>query len=134
LLEFALAEPRDAMDSSPKPTYERRRAPRFRPPFGYSCRVVVPPDYRCRSAMIYDLSRSGVGLILPEPLPVGANLVIRPAGLTQPDLVVTAQVQHATHLGDERWLLGCSATRSLPEAELRAVLTALSARVTDCAK
>ncbi len=116
------------MTSSPRPKYERRRAPRFRPPFGYGCRFVAPPDYRCRSAVIHDLSRSGLGLVLPEPLPVGATLVIRPAGLTQPGLVVTAEVQHATQLADDRWLLGCSATRNLPAAELRTVLAALSAR------
>jgi hypothetical protein len=88
---------------------------------------VAPPDFRCRAATVQDVSRSGVGLVLAEPLPVGSALAIRPAGLAGADKVIGLRVRHVTPLGEGRWLLGCSHARDLAPGEVRALLGALSA-------
>jgi hypothetical protein len=98
---------------------------RFGP--GCICRLVVPPDTRCLSVVVHDVSRNGVGLILCEPLHSGTVVAIRPQGLTQPGRVISLQVQHATQLPDGRWLLGCSHAEDLAPSKVRVLLSAMRA-------
>jgi hypothetical protein len=114
------------MTPAPGPKYERRSEGRVRLSTGRACRLVVPPDLRCRPATIFDVSPSGVGLVLLEPLPVGAVLVVRPGGLTRPDDVVRMRVRHVTPLDEGQWLVGCSPAREISPAELRPLLEALT--------
>jgi hypothetical protein len=114
------------MTHPPGPKYERRGEPRIRLATGTSCRLVAPPDLRCRPGIISDVSPGGIGLILADPLPVGTVLVVRPGGLTRPDEVVGMRVQHVTPAGEGRWLVGCSPAREISPGELRPLLEALT--------
>ncbi len=109
------------------PKFERRCERRVRLAIGSACRLVAPPDFRCRPAIIWDVSPSGIGLVLTEPLPVGTTLLVRPGGLSRPDDVVGMSVRHVRRLGEGRWLVGCSHARDVAAGELRALLDALRA-------
>lgn len=114
------------MTPPPGPKYERRSERRIRLATIYSCRLVAPPDLRCRPAAIYDISPSGIALVLSEPLSVGTALVVRPGGLTRPDEVVGMRVRHVREMGDGRWLIGCSHAQEIAPGELRPLLEALT--------
>jgi hypothetical protein len=115
------------MAPPPRHTHNRRAALRTRFTRGGTCRLVAPPDYRCRAAIVQDVSRSGVGLVLAEPLPVGSVLAIRSAGPAGADKVIGLSVRHITPLGEGRWLLGCDHAQDLAPDEVRALLDALRA-------
>jgi hypothetical protein len=108
------------------PKYERRSEGRVRLSTGRACRFVAPPDLRCRPGTIYDVSPSGIGLVLLEPLPIGTVLVVRPGGLARPDDVVRMRVRHVTERDEGGWLVGCSPAREISPAELRPLLEALT--------
>ena len=110
-----------------EPPAERRGAPRTLLTPGGPCLLIAPPDYRCRPALVRDVSRSGVGLVVAEPLPVGAALAIWPEGPGRPDRVTALRVWHATALADGRWLIGCAHASDLTRAELGALRQALGA-------
>jgi len=113
--------------SRPELPPDRRRARRttFLP--GSPCLLVAPPDcHRC-PAVIRNVSRSGVGLILGKPLPVGTGLAIRPEGPIRSGRINTLRVRHATPLGEGRWLVGCAHAADLTQAEMSALREALDA-------
>jgi hypothetical protein len=114
------------MTPPPGPKFERRSERRIRLGTIYSCRLVAPPDLRCRAALVYDVSPTGIALVLPDPLPVGAILVVRPGGLTRPDEVVGMRVRHIREMSDGRWLIGCSHAQEISPGELRPLLAALT--------
>jgi PilZ domain-containing protein len=114
------------MTPPPGPTYEHRSERRIRLSTVWSCRLVAPSDLRCRPATIYDISPSGIALVLTDPLPVGTVLVIRPGGLTRPDDVVGVRVRHVREMSDGRWLIGCSHAQEIAPGELRPLLAALT--------
>jgi hypothetical protein len=113
--------------SRPEPSADWRGAPRtlFTP--GAPCLLVAPPDYRRRPGVVRDVSRSGVGLLLAEPLPEGTVLGVRPETPAGASRVATLRVRHATALDDGRWLVGCAHVTALPPAELSALREALEA-------
>jgi hypothetical protein len=113
--------------SRPEPPSDRRGAPRTAFTPGGRCLLVAPPDYRCRPAVIRDVSRSGVGLVLAASLPVGAALAIRPEGPAWPDRVTALRVRHATPLADGRWLIGCAHATDLTPAQMSVLRDALEA-------
>jgi hypothetical protein len=102
---------------------EQRGGVRYLLPLGLSCRVVVRPEFRCRSAQIHDISAQGVGLVLPERLAEGTVLALQLAG-GRPGLsrVVGARVAHARPLEGGQWLMGCALTWPFSEDEVFAVL------------
>ena len=113
--------------SRPEPSPNRRRALRtvFTP--GSPCHAVAAPDYRCRPGIIRDVSRTGVGLVLAEPLPVDTLLAIRPEGAVRLERVTALRVRHATPLGTGGWLVGCSHAADLDPADMSALRKALDA-------
>ncbi len=113
------------MTTPPGPRYERRSERRTRFAAGCACLVIAPPDFRCRAATIADVARSGLGLVVSEPIPVGTTVALRPDGPLDLDRVLGMRVRHATQLPDGRWLLGCARARDLTDDVLRVLLQAL---------
>lgn len=64
-----------------------------------------------------DLSRSGVRLVLPEPVEVGDFLSIEVPGLANATLL--ACVVHVRQLGDDCWEAGCSFAAEIHDEDLR---------------
>src|SRR5689334_8058541 len=112
----------------PKVTHERRAAMRFQLPQGHACRVVVPPAPQTYEGGIYGISLAGgLDLLLGEPLPVGAWLVIQLLdGASSFGEAIAAQVRHATPRPDGRWVIGCAAAHELTLREEEVLLSALS--------
>jgi hypothetical protein len=101
---------------------------RFQLPQGHACRVVVPPDPQTYEGGIYGISLAGgLDLLLGEPLPVGAWLVIQLLdGASSFGEAIAAQVRHATPRPDGRWVIGCAAAHELTLREEEVLLSALS--------
>jgi hypothetical protein len=95
--------------------------------------------YRCGPAMLvllhenktnmkmdawaWDLSETGIGLILPYPLDPGAAIVLKlrcrpPCGT----VTVPARVAHATPRDDGTWRIGCSFDQRLDADRLEEML------------
>jgi hypothetical protein len=113
------------MTSSHGPKFERRSEPRTRLSAGCVCWLFAPPDFRRRQATVLDVACGGLGLLLAEPLRVGAMVAIRPDGPIDPNQVLGMRVRHATPQPDGSWLVGCSRARDLSDDVLRALLEAL---------
>jgi PilZ domain-containing protein len=81
-------------------------------------RLLARPSFQSFPAFIREFSRRGVGLIFMRPLEPGTLLAMqlrrRQAGISD---ILTAQVRHATPLGDRYWAIGCRLSRSLTGLE-----------------
>ena len=66
------------------------------------------------TADVHDVSIFGAGLVGDMELPVGSCFVVEdgPKGRALPK-ELRAELRHATHRADGRWLLGCSFSRHL---------------------
>jgi len=88
---------------------EQRAAPRYRCPPATLVLVCRPGTEGHLEGWAHELSRSGIGLNLAEPLDVGSAAVVRiharkPCGT----LLLAAQVKHATAQADGSWRVGCA--------------------------
>lgn len=70
------------------------------------------------SAVVLDLSRTGVGLILDRPFHPRDTLVVRIPTTTQGWLSHLVRVQHCTCLAEGRYQVGCSFVRPLSQEQL----------------
>jgi len=87
-----------------------------------SCRLVSPKEQNW-SALVRDLSRGGVGLVLDSYLEAGSELAIEIPRTTDVQAKhLHVRVVHATALPGGRWLLGCSLVKPLSEAEMHTLL------------
>lgn len=102
---------------------ERRAAPRLRAIRVTSCLVIALPNHVPLKVQVHDLSASGIGLTNDFPLENGTFLVITLRASSRFELVVRAQLVHATEQKDGSWLLGCALSRSLTKVELDAFQT-----------
>jgi len=77
-------------------------------------------------AAVRDLSTDGVGLVVDCPFAPDTLLEF---ALVSPELPTTvlARVEHASPVGDGRWLIGCAFIQKLTEVELDSLLGAVPA-------
>jgi hypothetical protein len=87
-------------------------------------RVALPPKEETQQGWVLDISRNGLGLLLPRPLPSGLPVLVRmkdTAGANVYDL--PGQVVHATkQVAGGEWVVGCRLDAPLTQDDLDALL------------
>jgi hypothetical protein len=104
-----------AADSVPASGY-RRAAVRIRCDGRSARRLFVIESYRTVPAEVANISLTGIGLVLPEPLSTGTYVFVELDGQVTAELF--AKAVHATPRG-EGWLVGCELVTPLTRAELK---------------
>jgi hypothetical protein len=85
-------------------------------------RVVGEGPFEASLGRIRDVSTTGIGLCVQEPLKPGTVFVLilqTPKRLSRP---LPVRVMHATRQEDGDWLVGCQFVRRLSEQDLQALL------------
>ena len=86
-------------------------------------RLIARPSFQSVAAVLHDISPKGIGLVVHRFFATGTALAIQlQSKHTGVSDILTASVKHTQRLGDHRWLLGCSLSRSLAERELHSVM------------
>ncbi len=109
--------------STTAPPAERRIAPRFQPAFGTVCRFILRDDGERVVGLVWNISETGVSMLLAEPPVRGAEL----DGELGPEnggagLRMTFRVVHVRELPTGDFFLGAQFGRPLTSAELRPFL------------
>lgn len=110
---------------SPKPlqTSERRAAVRFASLLEASCQSLASGDDTVCQARVWDISVTGISLVLEEHHPPGTLLTIflekAPHQFSAP---VDVRVVHVSEHMDDLWFLGCEFLTPLAPDELEALL------------
>jgi hypothetical protein len=120
LIKVSPTWPADAAPSTPAHLDERGIGQRYvflaNPPTW----VLVCPGLSPEPALLYDISRLGVGLILARESPPGTVLLLNLPGPRAGDtLTRSAKVVQATALPGDRWLVACRLNHPLSEQELQ---------------
>jgi hypothetical protein len=120
---------RDQAKHSPDPASsaalpeERREAERFPIEPSPVCRLVSATQDEMASATVRDLSATGIGLVVRQPLKPGTvlilNLEVRDCRLPRP---LPVRVMHASPTAEGQWLVGCQFVRRLSDPELQMLL------------
>jgi hypothetical protein len=102
---------------------EQRRWVRFPCNFDIHYRIIKVAEGEAQTALVLDISVSGIGLAAPEPVAGGTLLSLElpmpPGGAP---FRMLACVVRTGQQQDGRWMLGCNFIRQLQENELKQVL------------
>ncbi|MCI0684191.1 MAG: PilZ domain-containing protein [Gemmataceae bacterium] len=98
-----------------------RATVRYRCAPATSGKVFLADDQELRRAWVMNLSKQGIGVLLPRPVPVGAYLTIQMRA-SQGAVSMTGHVVHATLHGQGEWLIGCEFMQPLNDDELEELL------------
>jgi hypothetical protein len=104
-------------------TVERRIAVRYSYDVEATCQpgsVLVSGN--CWPAKAYNISTSGIGLILTRSFQPGTLLKIELQGSSTGPTCVLASVVHVTPRSQGEWLVGCAFLREMAEDELQSLL------------
>jgi hypothetical protein len=119
-----LPTPAPELPGPPAEPAERREAERFPPEITPVCRVgglTLPVISR---AIVRDLSATGIGLLVNQPMKAGTVLVLCLESVDrQLARPLPARVMHASAVSEGHWLVGCQFVRCLSEPELQALLS-----------
>jgi hypothetical protein len=76
------------------------------------------------SASLFDISQTGVGLIINRSFPPGTVLTVRlrPCSRT-PSRTMLVRVKHCTARPDGEWLVGCTFVVKLKDGELKGLIS-----------
>lgn len=109
------------MSADPPPTgAERRAAPRFQPAFGTVCRF--DPAHP-RLGLVWNLSRTGVSMLLADPPAAGSRVTAELAAEGSAiGLLVTLHVVHVRPVDTGDYLLGARFDQPLDPEEMRPFL------------
>jgi hypothetical protein len=102
---------------------DRRGVPRHAYELQPFCCFASDGEAGSPPARVRDISTTGIGLLLEQPLKPGAVLILRlqvsDGRLSRP---LPARVMHSTPQPDGGWLVGCQFVRPLGSQQLRALL------------
>jgi hypothetical protein len=98
-----------------------RASVRYRCAPATSGKLYVADDQEYQQAWIMNLSKTGVGLVSPRPLPAGVLLTIRMRG-AKGSVDLTAHVVHCTSQSPNEWLIGCELLQPLQDEVLDTLL------------
>lgn len=108
---------------TPAPTEtaaDRRTAPRRQPAMGTVCRLTTDPGRRCPIGLVWNISQSGVSMLVPEPCEMGATLPGELQTVTGGhSLAVTMRVVHVKQLESGDYFLGAQFQQPLAADEMR---------------
>lgn len=108
-----------AADALPR---ERRASVRYPCPASPPALVRTENEV-CLPARVVNVSQTGIGLLLAEPVPGGTILGLELHARAQElPYFLLARVVHLQEQPDGQWLLGCQLTGRLPAGELAALL------------
>ncbi len=111
------AQPPSAAHRSP--SGERRTAPRFEPAFGVVCRFDPDADGRPVVGLVWNLSATGVSVVMTEPPEMGAVLAADLELMTADDVLpLLVRVVFTRELDTGDFLVGAEFLRTLRVAEM----------------
>jgi hypothetical protein len=101
-------------------TAERRTAPRRQPAMGTVCRLSTGPGKQDAIGLVWNISTSGVSMLLTEPREPGTTLPGELQTVTGGHtLPVTMRVVHVKKLESGDYFLGAQFQRPLADDEMR---------------
>lgn len=107
----------------PKQSIRRRAAERYRCGLATAGKLYFPASSTTQNAWVYNLSVSGIGLNLPEPLEAGCDVVIQLRMTGKIEVIrLPARVVHSTPEVDQTWRVGCEFVEPLAVETLDALL------------
>jgi hypothetical protein len=110
--------PTSANNQKPAPPYHRASV-RYRCPPASVGRVYLTEDLEFLRAFLYNLSTSGIGLLLNKPLDCGLFLTIQlQSPNSKRNYSLAAHVIHSTQQTSGDWLVGCQFVSPLTSADL----------------
>ncbi len=113
----------------PSPPTERRHSVRYACRERPVLRFLVRASGQRGMAILWDVSVSGVSLVLPHRLEPGTVLALElPGRYTDRATLVSGQVIHATLQPDSSWRMGCALASRLSEPQLHDLLEAGTGR------
>jgi hypothetical protein len=116
--------PAPELPGPPAQPAERRETERFPPELTPVCRVGGLTLPEMSRTIVHDLSATGIGLLVNQPIKSGTVLVLCletvDRRLARP---LPARVMHASPVSEGHWLIGCQFVRRLSEPELRVLLS-----------
>ena len=100
-----------------------RRARRYRCPLATLGKIHSSDSKDPKDVCVLNLSKTGIGLSLPEPLEVGSELEFRMRiSGEKAQRVFALRVIHATQEADRSWRIGCAFTEPLTADVLEILL------------
>jgi hypothetical protein len=116
-------EPVEQPPLDPLQTAERRAFVRYPRQLEMFWQFLGIPPAHFDSASVFDLSATGVGLIVEREFAIDTKLMIRLPTSTQGWNTHLVRVKNCTVLDDGRYRVGCAFARPLSTAQLRALLS-----------
>jgi hypothetical protein len=105
------------------PPADQRTWRRFPAAVTASYEIVTAAESRPRAAQILNISPTGIGLVVQEPIAAGTLLSMELPGAGGPARrMILACAVHVTPRGDGEWALGCNFIRSLTDKDLQALV------------
>lgn len=101
---------------------ERRARVRFRCERPKEGRVFIANTFRSMSARILDISASGIGLALPEAVPLGTRLNVELEGPSATPFEMLAEVVNVMPMAEGGWRCGCDLVWKISDEELQLLL------------
>lgn len=107
-------------DTIPVTATERRIAPRRQPAMGTVCRIEVPDEGPMALALVWNISATGISVLVSEPRPAG-SVVTGYLELTEGDHMqrIAARVIHVKKLETGDYFLGAHFEPRLTADELK---------------